>query len=329
VQKYNLGGIDFDWEFPNAVAVGCNVRNSNDTTNFLAFLRQLRNTTVGSTMTISAAVGITPWLDTNGRPSENVSSFKNVLDFVAIMSYDISSNPSFGVGPSSPLDDSCAPTSARFGSVKSAVSAWTAAGFPKNQIVLGVPSYGHSFSILPGGSGENTSTTLPMYPFYSSVHVRGDKWDAFGNETDVCGVPLASGGTYEYWGLMNGGFLKADGSPQAGIKYRFDDCSKTPFVYNTTSKIYVSYDDPVSFSYKGEYIRTAGLKGFALWEAGGDFKDALLDSILNAVTSTHTSPPSATSPSSAGASKSHGMSLLLHHVLSWSLSLVALTWFVL
>jgi chitinase len=52
-----------------------------------------------------------------------------------------------------------------------------------------------------------------------------------------------------------------------------------PFVYNTTSNIYVSYDDPLSFASKGEYIRTAGLKGFAMWEAGGDYKDALLDSI--------------------------------------------------
>jgi len=178
-------------------------------------------------MTISVATGIRPWLDTNGRPSENLSDFKNVLDFLTIMSYDISSNSSFGAGPSSALDDSCAPVSARNGSAKSAVSSWTAAGFPKSQIVLGVPSYGHSYTIVSGGSGQNTSTTLPMYPSYDSVHVRGDKWDAFGNETDVCGVPVGSGGTYEYWGLIDGGFLNSDGTPQAGIKYRFDNCSKT------------------------------------------------------------------------------------------------------
>jgi chitinase len=182
-----LHALSLSWEFPNDLGVGCNIRNSNDTANFLAFLRQLRNTTVGSNLTISAAVGVKPWLDTNG-PSENVSDFKDVLDFITIMNYDIRSNSSFGAGPSSPLDDSCAPIRARNGSAKSAVSAWSAAGFPINQIVLGVPSYGHSYSILPGGSGQNTSTTLPMYPSYANVHVRGDKWDGFGNETDVCGV---------------------------------------------------------------------------------------------------------------------------------------------
>jgi chitinase len=285
------------------LGVGCNVKNINDTANFLAFLHQLRNTTAGSNVTLSATAGITPWADSKGIPSKNVSDFSNALDFVTLMSYDIASNSTFGAGSSSPLFDSCAPISARTGSVESGVSAWTAAGFPKNQIVIGVPAYGHSFSVLSGGSGPNTSTTLPMYPFYSEVRVRGDNWDAFPNATNVCGVQEGCGGTYEYWGLIKGGFLNPDGSPQTGIKYRFDNCTKTvglrlvqgrnqfiecvhslqPFVYNTTSKLYVSYEDPDSFAYKGEYIRTTGLRGFSMWEAGGDYKDALLDSIRECI----------------------------------------------
>lgn len=35
----------------------------------------------------------------------------------------------------------------------------------------------------------------------------------------------------------------------------------------------------MSFTYKGDYIRSAGLKGFAMWEAGGDYEDRLLNSI--------------------------------------------------
>jgi GH18 family chitinase len=35
----------------------------------------------------------------------------------------------------------------------------------------------------------------------------------------------------------------------------------------------------LSFALKGSYILSAGLKGFIMWEAGGDYKDALLDSI--------------------------------------------------
>lgn len=44
-----------------------------------------------------------------------------------------------------------------------------------------------------------------------------------------------------------------------------------------------SYDDAQSFAAKGAYIKEAGLLGFAMWEAGGDSKDILLDSIRSAV----------------------------------------------
>lgn len=52
-----------------------------------------------------------------------------------------------------------------------------------------------------------------------------------------------------------------------------------PFLYNGTSGVYVAYDNPQSFAFKGGFIKSEGLKGFAMWEAGGDFKDNLLDSI--------------------------------------------------
>ena len=41
----------------------------------------------------------------------------------------------------------------------------------------------------------------------------------------------------------------------------------------------ISFDDARSFAAKGAYIAKTGLRGFALWEAGGDYKDILLDSI--------------------------------------------------
>lgn len=34
---------------------------------------------------------------------------------------------------------------------------------------------------------------------------------------------------------------------------------------------------------KGKFINEAGLRGFAMWEAAGDYQDMLLDSISNAM----------------------------------------------
>jgi chitinase len=53
-------------------------------------------------------------------------------------------------------------------------------------------------------------------------------------------------------------------------------------VYNKTSQIMVAYDDARSFAAKGKFIKNLGLRGFATWEAGGDYDDILLDSIRKA-----------------------------------------------
>ena len=41
----------------------------------------------------------------------------------------------------------------------------------------------------------------------------------------------------------------------------------------------VAFDDAKSFAAKGEFIKKLGLRGFAMWEAGGDYNDILLNSI--------------------------------------------------
>ncbi|KAF8973025.1 glycoside hydrolase superfamily [Flammula alnicola] len=305
-QKYDLDGLDFDWEFPGLQGIGCNEVDPHDTDNFLAFLQELRNSTVGKKLILSAATFDTPWVDSTGSPSANISEFSTVLDYIAIMNYDVKSNPAIGAGPSSPLNDSCAPVGARFGSAASAVNDWTAAGMPANQIVLGVPAYGHSFVLSPSSGKSGQNFTLKEYPIYNATLERvGDKWDGDGG-VDVCGVTQGPGGVYTYWGLMEEGFLNRDGSTTNGIDFLFDNCSQTPFLYTTTTGVYVSYDDAQSFAIKGGFIHSAGLKGFAMWEAGGDFNDTLLDSILNATQNGGPTPTSNTQvsprPTSSGSS---------------------------
>ena len=41
----------------------------------------------------------------------------------------------------------------------------------------------------------------------------------------------------------------------------------------------MSFDNAQSFAAKGDFIHSKGLRGFSIWEAGGDYNNALLDSI--------------------------------------------------
>ena len=144
------------------------------------------------------------------------------------MDYDIWGSWSPAVGPNAPLNDACAPPADQQGSAVSAVKAWTAAGMPVHKIVLGVPSYGHSFSVpLSDAFVNGSKIELAPYPkFNASNQPLGDVWDDTGS-VDPCGVYHGPGGTFNLWGLVAGGFLDNGGNPVSGIYYRYDSCSQT------------------------------------------------------------------------------------------------------
>ncbi|KAF8549765.1 glycoside hydrolase family 18 protein [Imleria badia] len=275
--QYKLDGIEFDWEYPNKQGVGCNTIDADDAQNFLSFLQELRGNSVGAKLTLSAATSITPFVDASGSPSTDVSGFAEVLDYIAIMDYDVWGSWSSGVGPNSPLNDTCAAPANQQGSAVSAVKAWTAARMPVNQIVLGVPSYGHSFSVSPSDAFVSGSETeLVAYPKFDALNQPlGDAWDNTGGP-DACGVYQGPGGTFRLWGLVDVKLL----SGLTACYCAFDLTTLfQPYVYNKTSQVMVSFDNAQSFAAKGKYIQDSGLRGFSMWEAGGDYKNILLDSI--------------------------------------------------
>jgi chitinase len=139
------------------------------------------------------------------------------------MDYDVWGSWSTSVGPNAPLDDSCSSTPE--GSAMSAVKAWTAAGFPASQIVLGVASYGHSFYVMTSAAMAGSMLAINA-PFDKSMQPHGDNWDADAG-TDQCGNPTPIGGIFDFWGLVEKGFLNNNGTTAPGMDFRYDDCSQT------------------------------------------------------------------------------------------------------
>lgn len=196
-----------------------NIVSCQDTTNFLSFLLELRSHPDGKNLIITSATGTSPYADSGGDPSKDVSQFAKLLDWITIMNYDVwGSDAGDVVGPNAPLRDACAPKDDQQGSAVSAVKSWNSAGIPNNQIVLGVASYGHSFHVDNKDAFDCFPGELAAYPkFVTSKQPIGDDWDEPGNPE----------GLYNYWGLIDSGFLNCDGSPAPGIAKRFDDCSQT------------------------------------------------------------------------------------------------------
>ncbi|CAK5272818.1 unnamed protein product [Mycena citricolor] len=289
VSTYQLDGIDFDWEYPGTQGLGCNVISPSDSANFLVFLQELRSTPAGQNLILTAAVGLKPFAGPDGNPMDDVSGFAKVLDRIAIMDYDVF-GPGYSqtVGPNAPLNDTCAPPAQQQGSAVSAVQAWTAANFPANQITLGLASYGHSWPVTPSEALDGAHRLQPYASYSKSAPVPAGSEDAGGSAAatvDQCGNPQSGGsgnsGDSSFAALIDTGFLDSNGTAASasGISFVFDQCSQTPFVYNSTSQVMVSYDDPQSFAAKGQFINSMGLAGFAVWDVTGDKNDLLLDSL--------------------------------------------------
>jgi len=242
-EQYNLDGINFEyvfvssqltstecasasWEYPNQQGIGCNTISVNDTQNLLCFLQELRADPVGAELTLSAT-GAVPFRDALGKPSTDVSGFAEVLDYIAILNYDVWGPWSSSVGPNAPLNDACAAPTNQFGSAIWAVKEWTTAGMPINKIVLGVPSYGHSFSVPPYDAFvADSKTELVAYPKFNASNQPLSAPNITGF-VDVCGIFEAPAGIFTFKDLVNDGFLATEGKPASGIYYRYDNCSQT------------------------------------------------------------------------------------------------------
>jgi len=281
VDKYQLDGLDTDWEYPNRQGLGCNVINKDDTANLLAFFQELRAKQTRP-LSVTASASLFPWNDATGSASTDLSGFADVLDYAMLMGYDIWGPWLPTAGPASPLRRSCDSRNNQ-GSLEESVDKWIAAGIPANKLVMGVPAYAHGFSVNTTNA-YSSNGTLNNYPAQnSSNRFQGGSWDT-DPAVDVCGNANPPGGTYTFANLVTEAhFLNEQGTVANGIDYGFDSCAMTPFVYNKTSEVWVTYDDAQSATIKGQFMASKNLLGFATYEAGGDYKNILVDALRSGI----------------------------------------------
>ncbi|KAL7006318.1 hypothetical protein EMMF5_004204 [Cystobasidiomycetes sp. EMM_F5] len=256
IVQYGFDGVTIDWEYPNNPGAG-NAYTAADTANFLSWLQTLR-AAVGPNIILTADVAPTGFTGPDGNPISNASGFAAVLNYVSLMVYDVSGGWTSTSGPNAPLYARGA-TAEQAQGADTAVAYWTSAGFPKNKLVIGIPSYGKSFTLL---SSTLQTMTNNGYATQAYQQYSGD-------------VP-----TMTYNDMISQGIITPNGQPTSWSGYTryFDTASQTPFLFNPSTKVFITYDDPVSFAAKANYAKTNGLAGVKIYDAQGT-SDSLVSAL--------------------------------------------------
>merc|ERR1712008_510566 len=234
LRKHKFDGLDVDWEYPK----------SSDRDNFVALLKELYDSfeyeseeTGNQKLILSAAVPVGP---DNVRGGYDVPAVSKYLDFINLMAYDFHGKWEKQAGHNAPL---FAPSSdsewRKQLSVSFAAKMWTRLGTPKEKLVIGMPTYGRSFTL----SDSN------QWPVNSPAKDGGDA----GEYTREAGF-LAY---YEVCDMMI-----------EGANYVWDDEMKVPYLVQGDQ--WVGFDDERSIRNKMDWIKTNGYAGAMVWSIDMD-----------------------------------------------------------
>lgn len=241
--QYGFDGVDLDWEYPTGGGDSKNVVRPEDKENFILLIAEIRTQLDAQEAIDGHHYPLTIALGASRTAYQPLDWERLVplLDWINIMTYDMSGSWSRVTGFNAPLFDSTSPPPEGT-STDTAIRGALSAGIPPEKLLMGVPFYGRGWSNV----GETND----------------------GLHQPFSGVPGSQGGSFDYGDLVTN---------QITSFTRFwHEQAHVPWLYDADSKTMITYDDPESLTEKAEYAREYGLAGIMIWELSQDSDDAAL-----------------------------------------------------
>ena len=249
MKRYNLDGVDLDWEYPGNPGAG-NVFRAVDKQNFTLMLAELRRQ-LDEQSRIDGREN-EPYLLTIATGAskgflENTEMHKahQYLDFINLMTYDYHTGGSPVAGHHTNLYPSQSIHYTR-GSADESVQWNIDAGIPAEKLILGAAFYGRYWTdVRPVDNG--------LYQFAPGSDRGSVGFDELRDKT------INKNGFTRFW----------------------DDEAKAPWLWNPETRMFISYDDEESLRHKTHYIKARGLGGAMFWEYSSNHGEELLNALYD------------------------------------------------
>ncbi|MBC8985151.1 glycoside hydrolase family 18 protein [Pedobacter sp. N36a] len=241
IRKYNLDGVDIDWEYPGRPGEVGHIYRPEDGRNFTLMFEALRKEldilekeTAHNKLLTTAVGGFSDFL-----LHTEMDKAAQYLDYVNLMTYDYYSGKT--AGHHTNLYPSALYSSEH--SADKAIKAYVMAGVPISKLVMGIAFYGRNSKVEVG-----TATGL------GANYVKGE---------------FGSGYTQIKDSLLN----------KRGFKEFKDEAAKASYLYNASTQTLITYDDEWSVREKCKYVMDHHMGGVMFWEYASDPKEYLLNEV--------------------------------------------------
>ncbi|MCQ2288832.1 MAG: glycosyl hydrolase family 18 protein [Muribaculaceae bacterium] len=168
MRKWNLDGIDLDWEMPGLSWSGAACDPANDTDNFTLLVKQMRETFGTDYLITLAGYVMNKRRTTDGWKYFDLQAIKPYIDWVNIMTYDLDDASGGHRGFNSAVRSSTS-----YWDIDRTIAEYQSAGYDASHMVLGIPFYlRHSFETSPSAIDYRD-----FHRYAESVGYNFNNWD--------------------------------------------------------------------------------------------------------------------------------------------------------
>ena len=240
LKQYALDGLDLDWEYPGQAGPGITYREE-DKEDFTLLLKTLRE----KLDALSAArrrMGSDRYTLTIATAGGPYFQHTEMDRLHVYVDWINIMGYDFA-GEWSKTTAHHAALFAQTYSSESFVKQHLAAGIPPRKLVLGVPFYGRAW--------------CGVYPAENGLHQNAEAY-------------LSS---FPFWSLQQ--YIN-----QQGFRRYWDHAAHAPYLWNSSSGVFITYEDPVSLAAKARFVKRHHLGGMMYWEQSEDPDEILLNALF-------------------------------------------------